>query len=250
MNKIKKSHNNEIKYNRPVNADIIDSLITDLSSKDKEIYTGARRSILNMGETAAELIVKAMSHPNERVRREAEKLFDELKIDWHKHSDAYIINSLIEDLGIRDGLARIRARQALVTIGKKAIPALEKALDSEDEMERWEAAKALGQIGAPEATKALINALEDKSIDVRWVAADGLIIIGRPALAPLLYKLLEKPDSLWLRDIIHHILHGIGGTDIKEIIQPVLKALEGDEATLEVPIAAEAALELLRHQGI
>lgn len=250
MDKTEKSQDNEIKHNQPANANTVDSLITDLGNKEREVRTKARESIINMGESAAELLVKALSNPNERLRWEAEKLFDELEIDWHKHADVNIINSLIEDLGIKDGLARIRARNALVTIGKKAIPVLEKALDNKDELERWEVAKVLGQIDAPEATRALISALEDKSIDVHWVAADGLIAIGRPALAPLLHKLLEKPDSPELLDIIHYILHSIRGADIKEIIQPVLKALKGNEAILEVPIAAEAALESLRHQGI
>jgi HEAT repeat protein len=54
---------------------------------------------------------------------------------------------------------------------------------------RWEAAKALGQIGDKSATEALTKALEDNEFDVRWLAAEGLIIIGRDSIKLLLEAL-------------------------------------------------------------
>jgi len=155
------------------------------------------------------------------------------------------IDPLISKLGNEDGIVRIRARKSLVNIGHAAVRPLVKTLTSKREWHRWEAAKTLAQIGDPSATQALIEALRDKMFDVRWLAAEGLISIGREALLPLLRALMEHPDSLWLREGVHHVLHDVDKEDFNEILQPVLAALEGFEPSVEVPYAAEKALKAL-----
>jgi HEAT repeat protein len=155
------------------------------------------------------------------------------------------IKSLIADLGSQDGLVRIRARKSLVAIGNQAIKLLVKALASKREWVRWETAKTLGQIGDPVAVQALVKALEDKMFDVRWLAAEGLIAIGRKALAPLLQALMEHPDSPWLREGAHHVLHDVDRRGLTEILLPVIVALEGSEPSVEAPIAAASALKAL-----
>ena len=155
------------------------------------------------------------------------------------------VEALINDLGSKDGLVRMGARQALVTIGKIASGALVDALKSKDEGKRWEAAKALGQIGDPAAVGALIRALEDEIFDVRWLAAEGLIAIGKPALVPLLHMLIEHSDSVRLHEGAYHVLHALHEKNLKVMLQPLLNALGGNEASLEVPFAAETALKSL-----
>jgi HEAT repeat protein len=155
------------------------------------------------------------------------------------------IKSLVADLGSQDGIVRVRMRKSLVSIGGQAVKPLVKALASKKEWVRWEAAKTLGQIGDPAAVQALIKALEDKMFDVRWLAAQGLIAIGREAMIPLLQALTEHPDSLWLREGVHHVLHDVDKGALTEILRPVIVALEGFEPSVEVPLAVEAALEAL-----
>jgi HEAT repeat protein len=155
------------------------------------------------------------------------------------------IRSLVADLDNQDGLVRVRARKSLVAIGSQAVEPLVQALGSKREWVRWEAAKALGQIGDPAAAQALIKALEDKMFDVRWLAAEGLTAIGHEALVPLLYALKEHSDSLWLREGVHHVLHNTEGGHVNKILGPVLIALEGFEPSVETPLAAELALESL-----
>jgi ABC-type molybdenum transport system ATPase subunit/photorepair protein PhrA len=135
------------------------------------------------------------------------------------------IKSLVADLGSQDGIVRVRTRKSLVSIGGQAVKPFVKALASKREWVRWEAAKPLGQIGDPAAVQALIEALEDKMFDVRWLADEGLISIGREALVPLLRALMEHPDSLWLREGVHHVLHDVDKEDFNEILQPVLASL-------------------------
>jgi HEAT repeat protein len=156
-----------------------------------------------------------------------------------------IIRSLVAELSSQDGLVRVRARKSLVGMGNRAVLPLVCALASKKQWVRWEAAKSLGQIGDTAATRALINALEDKMFDVRWLAAEGLISIGPATLVPLLEVLETRADSLWLREGVHHVLHNIQGGHRDKVIDPVLKTLEGFEPSVETPLAARRALDVL-----
>jgi HEAT repeat protein len=95
------------------------------------------------------------------------------------------IQSLIANLGNKNGCVRIRARETLVNIRSQAVTSLVSALQDRDWRVRWEAAKALGEIGDARAAPALVGALEDARSGIRWLAAGGLIAIGREALPPI-----------------------------------------------------------------
>ena len=222
----------------------INSLIVDLGSKDSSVRTKARQSLVVIGDPAVAPLVKALS---ELVRWEAAKTLDEINVAWGSHADSATVSALLTDLGSKDGLVRVRARNSLVAIGEQAVGPLVKALAHRNQWVRWEAAKALGQIGDPTAAEALVRALEDEVFDVRWLAAEGLITLGRGALLPLLHALAERSDSEWLREGAHHVFHDLvkGSPDLKDILQPVLATLEDVEPSLEVPFAAEAALNKL-----
>jgi HEAT repeat protein len=155
------------------------------------------------------------------------------------------IDSLVAGLGSNDGVTRVRSRRSLVTLGADAVPALVQALASPKEYVRWEAAKALGQIGDPVAAQALVCALEDKMFDVRWLAAEGLIVIGSEALGPLLRTLIEESESVWLREGAHHVLHDLAHGRLRTALLPVVEALEDVDAAVVAPLAAETALDVL-----
>jgi HEAT repeat protein len=155
------------------------------------------------------------------------------------------IKSLIADLASKDGVVRVMARQQLVAYKKRSVAPLVRTLSDENDWVRWEAAKALSQIGNPESIQALLEALSDKKFEIRWLAAEGLIRIGRKAIVPLLEALVKHSDSYWLREGIHHVLHDINRGKIRKVLRPVLAALEGPEPSLEVPLAAQAALDAL-----
>jgi HEAT repeat protein len=155
------------------------------------------------------------------------------------------IDSLIADLVCDDVITCQKARRQLVAMGHKAVSFLVKELGSKKFWVRWEAAKALGQIGDPTATAALIRALEDKEFDVRWLAAEGLINIGQKAVVPLLTALIDNPKSTWLRQGAHHVLHDMERGDLNKVLRPVMIALEDVEPYVEVPVAARKALDSL-----
>ena len=172
------------------------------------------------------------------------------KVAEGSHADPATISSLIADLASHDELIRVSARQSLVTVGRPALASLIEALADHNKWMRWEIAKALEQIGDPTAAHALVGALEDEIFDVRWLAAGGLIAMGHEALVPLLQALVEGSDSEWLREGAHHVLHDLARGDIREVIQPVLAALDNIDASVEVPQAAMTALNVLtRNKG-
>ncbi len=158
-----------------------------------------------------------------------------------------LMSALIADLSSGDGLVRQRARARLVKMGESTVGPLTRALGDTDGQVRWEAAKALGEIGAVAVSSApaLVNTLEDRRRDVRWLAAEALVALGRPGLVPLLEAVVRRSASVWLREGAHHVLHGLAGGELEEIVSPVLAALEGAEPALVAPEVARRALEAL-----
>ncbi len=162
--------------------------------------------------------------------------------------DSRAVPAMMAILAGDDSLARQRARESLVDIGKPAVAPLMKALESPESNFhlRWEAAKALSELEDPAAAPVLIKTLEDDNFSVRWLAAEGLIALGRDGLAPLLEALVKRSGSASLREGAHHVLRMLDGGDLHYQLAPVLSALEDIEPILEVPVAAHAALDALK----
>jgi HEAT repeat protein len=161
------------------------------------------------------------------------------------HADPAGVSWLIADLASQSPLVRANARQSLVTMRGPAVAPLIEALADPKLQVRWEAAKALSQIADPAAAPALVQALRDRGFGVRWLAAEGLIALGSKGLVPLLRALIDHSDSVWLRQGAHHVLHDLAKGNLKDLLQPVVAALEDVEPSLEVPVAAETALHAL-----
>ncbi len=156
------------------------------------------------------------------------------------------IGRLVAGLADPNGLARLRARRSLVSIGASTVPALTEALSNNNWRVRWEAAKALTEIADPSATDALVAAMEDDRPGVRWIASEGVIALGPRGLVPLLKALIRKSDSTWFRLGTHHVLRALEGRGMDPHIHPVLNALNSPEPSVEVPLAAAEALDLIR----
>jgi HEAT repeat protein len=161
------------------------------------------------------------------------------------------IDALIKQLSDKDGLVRGKARLTLVDIGKEATIPLTKILTVRDQQTRWEAAKALVTIADPAAVPALIKTLEDKVFDIRWLAAEALVAVGPDCIEPLLETLNKRSDELFLREEAHHVIKYImrdnpKALELKEILKPVVDALESSISRVEVPGVTKTALEKLR----
>ncbi len=158
------------------------------------------------------------------------------------------VHSLIADLQSSDGLVRQSAREKLVSMGRGAVGYLEDLVTHKDASLRWEAIKALGHIADPGSVPLLIAALYDKDEDVRWVAAEGLVAIGPYAMRPLLVELIRNPGSLLLRKGAHHYFAVSSEYQDNPELIDLITALQGPNAKIHTPAAAEHMLKVLQRQ--
>jgi HEAT repeat protein len=159
------------------------------------------------------------------------------------------VKKLIEELGSDDGVIREKAREALVSMGKRAVDFLAELIESPGSTVRWEATKALGQIADKSSAPVLVIALYDDDYEVRWLATEGLIKIGVDSVKPILEALAETPGSLSLREGAHHVLHDLEEKNVREYkneIRQALDALESADPEDEVLVVARRLLDTMK----
>lgn len=101
---------------------------------------------------------------------------------------------LIKDLKVEDEDVRVRAKDSLADIGRRAVGSLVDALRDEDPRVRGGAAEVLGRIKSKNALDPLIIALSDEDGRVRISAARALGEIKDPRAVPALNAALSDDD--------------------------------------------------------
>ncbi len=166
-------------------------------------------------------------------------------------SSTSILESSIAAFASDDGLLRLKARKSLVALGEPAVQALSDAMKhSELNQVRWEAAKALNKIAAPESIQAFVVALEDSDPDVAWVAADALSKFKKaawPALLDLLTK--DKAESFLLRQGAHHVFRNQKEEGFNDLIEKLLLSLDSAANRVSATAAAYEILRRLKHSA-
>ncbi len=155
------------------------------------------------------------------------------------------IDTAFAALASDDPAARAKARTSLVGAGAAAVPHLVRGLTDRNPTVRWESAKALTSLHDGSAAQALVQTLEDEVIGIRWLAGEALIGLGHTALQPLLQALMQRSDSVRLRQGAHHVLHELSDRNYAHIIGPVIEALESPAPIVALPVAAFNALKQL-----
>jgi HEAT repeat protein len=157
------------------------------------------------------------------------------------------VQDLVATLRSKDGHEREETRNALIAIGKPAVPRLLELLSDPDDHVRWEVCKALGSIRDPSSAEHLVHALEDESVEVQWLAAEALIALGNKSVTPLLRALTKHFNSVLLRQGAHHVLHSLEREKkLKRETLAVLDLLRGIGPVTPIALAAHKALETLR----
>jgi HEAT repeat protein len=155
--------------------------------------------------------------------------------------------------GLRDanhGRGR-EARVKLLALSEAAIPALLDALEDPDAAVRWQAAKILGGLRAPEVAPYLVNTLEDDDFGVRWLAADGLIAMGPACLEALLAGLQLDSFSQRKRAGVQHVLCALAdGGYYDETIERLLQVLRDSHPAAEIAWIVERAMGKLQTGGM
>ena len=158
-----------------------------------------------------------------------------------------IISELINKLSNPNGIIRQQARYELVKVGNAALDYLLELQNSEKHITRWEAIKAISEIGSEESIPVLISALEDEEFDVRWLAAEGLIDIGHDSVFPLLKSFIANKDSVHLKEGLHHVLKGLEIRGLYEDKHEIIKALE----TFDAPVTIQLKiLDLIKDEVV
>jgi HEAT repeat protein len=152
------------------------------------------------------------------------------------------LNGLIDQLGGSDGMARKRAREALVQMGAAAAPPLRPLLESRDKRVRWEALKALAAIGDPGDLEDFVRFLDDPDADMRWLAATGLIKLGRPAVRPVLQALSDPKAPRGRLEMGRRVLGESAKDDdaLRQGLGPLMEVIGGNDQAVIAERAARA----------
>ena len=142
-------------------------------------------------------------------------------------------------LSREDGLPQSQAPDSRVETGDSQLSPLLRKLSARDWRVRWEACKALGELGDRAAAEPLVRMLQDDDISVRWAAMGSLILLGRAAIQPLMQAITRDFSSSRLRQGAHHVLHTFHDRGLlTQAEEQVFRALEG--MTTGIPAAGLA----------
>jgi len=158
--------------------------------------------------------------------------------------------SLVNLLESEDEKVRTRARKSLVTIGKQAVPNLSLVLENSKVYKaRWEAAKALNEIGDLKSIPTLVKALEDPESDVAWLAAKTLEKFRKAAWSELLRALVDHGSkSVSLQHGAHHVFRKQKVEGYNDLLDILRTALETGSVPETVSPAAYDILERMKKQ--
>jgi HEAT repeat protein len=153
-------------------SEAVEPLKERLSSTDEDVRWWAVRGLAEIhDERVPRLLVHALSDPNKAVRWCA-------GLALRQHPSKTAIPALVELLSNEEALTRRLAGDALVAIGKIAVPKLLETMLKRQHLARLEAARALAKIADERSIPLLFEALDDSSALVAYWANEGLDKMG------------------------------------------------------------------------
>lgn len=146
--------------------------LRDLSdSKDVDHRWWALRTLAQSPQARTEWLLPFLDDPSPEVRQAA-------ALGLCSHPDETAIRPLIKALSDADVMVSDLARNALIVIGKPAIPSLLEVPKDTPQRARINALRAVAEIGDYSAIPTLMAALEDDSIMMQHWAEEGLERLG------------------------------------------------------------------------
>ncbi len=198
----------------------IDDLIEKLKDPENEVRRNTAYRLGDIGDiSAVPALIKALEDEDNEIRAVAAWSLGE-------NGDPSAVPALIEALGDEDAEVKLKSVEAILKVGKPAVPALIELL--EGGKRRAFAAKALGKIGDSSAVAALIMALEDND----WaVVRESIVALGEikdKRAVPVLIDALEFGDSAGKNYAIQSLCV-IGDTSA---VPALIKALGDEESNI------------------
>jgi HEAT repeat protein len=172
------------------------------SSGDEQRAESAALSLAQAGAQALAVITELVHHPEAEVRWWTVRALGEMTLsesgrllaERMADEDATVrqcaaaalrqrpaleaLPALFTALEDEDALLARLAADALIALGKPALPGLVEVLRGESPTARQQAVRCLAKIADPEAIPALFEALDDPSAWVRYFADEGLERMG------------------------------------------------------------------------
>jgi HEAT repeat protein len=180
---------------------ILDELLADLTSGDETRAENAVSGLIELGEEALPALrdlltsmdadhrwwaVRTLAQTPQAQTQWLLPLLDDSSPEVRQaaalglcsHPDETAINPLILALSDADMMVSDLARNALVVIGKPAIPSLLEVPNESPQRARINAIRAVAEIGDYSAIPTLMTALEDDSVIMQHWAEEGLERLG------------------------------------------------------------------------
>lgn len=215
----------------------ISNLISKLNAMDWKIRYKAAKALGRIKDSrAVDSLVKALGDGRLEVQKESAKSLGRI-------GDKRAIEPLIKNLSSLSGKDCL---QALVNIGKPAIPYLIKAINSRNKYIRWKAIKALGLIGDKRTIEPLFKALDDKDEFVRMRAVEALGKIGDRRAVPTLINLLDDDDEF----VRIYTIEALGKLNDPRAIQPLEVTYSMKNSTKSMKESIRKAINQIKSSDI
>ncbi|MEX2720643.1 MAG: HEAT repeat domain-containing protein, partial [Candidatus Wukongarchaeota archaeon] len=258
----------------------VEELIKVLREGKFELRVKAAKNLGEIGDPRAiDPLVKTMKEVEENLELvggfddDLERFLNSLRWALSHIRGPKAIAPLIKVFKTTDGNIQVAASDALARIGKPAVEPLIKLLNHKEFYVRWQAVRALQNIGDKRAFEPLLKALNDENGEVRWKAAETLGKMRDKKAADHLIKALEDEDErvrmnammalfeigdtraveplirmvkgelvspLWHDGYFHHeAIEALGKMRAKKAVEPLIQALDDSETNVRTR-AAEA----------
>ena len=165
----------------------IESLIQALDFYLFRVTEKVKQALVEINEPSNPSLISALNNKKSNVRKAVVDILGKIK-------DPVSVNHLVGILRDDDILVRMAAGNALVNIGKPAIPALITALTDRDKNTKKTAAETLGKLKDTQSIKPIIQLFMEVDSGIRFAAQRSLHDMGKPAI-PLLIEALENDNN-------------------------------------------------------
>lgn len=212
----------------------VKALVEALGDEDWRVRVYVADALAEMGPAASEAVPGLIENltdqdPEDLLRSPAAEALVQIGRE--------AVPPLIGALATKQYDVRCLGIKALVGIGDAAVPQLLKALQDKNLRVRKFAAEALGEIGDQEALPALVDALSDKNHRVRLAVVEALGAIGiNSAAVPSLIQMLKEGNER----IRQSAAKALGCPAGREALGALIDALR--DSKTQVRVAAAKAL--------
>lgn len=149
-----------------------DALVVLAGDDDTDRRWWALRAMANLYDRRVALqLVAALDDPDPAVRAVAARGLQE-------HPEARAVEPLLKTLGDPDSMVARLAANALIAIGRPAVPLILEAFETSPDQVRMEIARILALVGDTRAVSAFFRALDDESALIRHWVDEGLERMG------------------------------------------------------------------------